>query len=384
MVRVAVIALVAACYSPAAFEDPCKIACTSAIGCPDGLACGADGWCTSGATCTDQPPPPDGAGQLCVASKFFSAPICVDGPLQRVELEDQQVINTDRDCTKTIAQDAGPDVCVIAGSSIIVPGDVTVEGTLPLVLLGIEAIFVHPVENGTNGILQALNAVGRGCPTDRDGPPLEGGMYAGGGAGGSFITVGGAGSPSAAAVGGPQPGPKIVPNGLRGGCNGGKGGTGADNEAGGGVGRAGGALHLLARDQITIHGHVRAVGLGGRAGPDDFAGGGGGGSGGMIRLEANHVFVGPRGAVVAEGGGGGGSARDNAGRDGQHGQNDGSPAIGGDDALGAESGGDGSPSTMVDRTGVNGGGGGGGAGQIEIESMITTLDPGAVVSPSAL
>jgi hypothetical protein len=175
-------------------------------------------------------------------------------------------------------------------------------------------------------------------------------------------------------------------SGLQGGC---PGGTGAN--AGGAGGNGGGAVALVALDNLLVRGNIEAVGRGGKAGRNDRSGGGGGGAGGAIWLVGNGIELTSGSKISANGGGGGGGAEQFAdGGDGEKGRLDESAAQGGNSPAGGGDGGRGSSVSNPDGTGggvsfAGGGGGGGGAGVIVIDSGSGSrqIRDGAVVSPPA-
>lgn len=219
-------------------------------------------------------------------------------------------INTQNDCAQIVTQTNGPDLCVIAGTTVTAPGATRVTGTRPLVVVATDTMTIQ-------GSLDASSAPGTAaaganpaaCAMAGTGADDTGGGA--GGAGGSFGAKGGDGgrgdennngNPAGQAAGGIAAGPQIS-DVVRGGCGGGNGG---DAGAGRGTGSAGGGVvYLIAGTSITIatNGGVFAAGAGGGAGPA-CGGGGGGGSGGMVGLDAPTITI--TGKVAANGGGGGG------------------------------------------------------------------------------
>jgi hypothetical protein len=203
----------------------------------------------------------------------------------------------------------------------------------------------------------------------------------GGGAGGSFMTRAGNGGRGGNQA---QNGQAAVeeqdpPLRLRGGCPGQAGARLADGDRG--AGRGGGAIYLLAGEQIAISGTVNASGAGGTA-SDDRSGGSGGGSGGMIVLHASSIAVNGNGAVLAKGGGGaGGGLGAEPGEDGEDAPVE--PPLRA--ASGGGNGGEGFPAannaldgTSGENNNDGGGGGGGGAGYIRANQSlnVTRISPG--------
>jgi hypothetical protein len=189
---------------------------------------------------------------------------------------------------------------------------------------------------------------------------------------------------------------------LRGGCRGGTGGEGGNNDGinpGGPGGLGGGAIALVSGGTITVDGAIYASGAGGgtiegqpgtgncEPGNGGFQqGGGGGGSGGMIVLEGMALAVPGKIAANGAGGGGGGACRGGMrGADGSTGMwNMQAPGGMGDVVNGAANGGPGSARDgavsldgLTDDAG--GGGAGGGLGYVWTKGP---LAGGAMISPA--
>jgi hypothetical protein len=221
----------------------------------------------------------------------------------------------------------------------------------------------------------------------------ESGGAAGGG-GGGFGANGGRGGDGNAdgttAPGGTggaaAPTPPIGPIG---GCPGAHGGKG--DVAGGAGGLGGGALYLVAKQQITIASSagIQAGGGGGGGGgvgggvfDNGDTGGGGGGAGGMIFLES--AVIRSAGILAANGGGGGEASGDgdsgNPGQDAQLGMtaagggHNGSPT-----GTDGGNGGAGTGAAQSVTTASDGGGGGGG-GSV---GYIIVVSPDAQVAPTS-
>ena len=265
---------------------------------------------------TMPPVPPD--TQLCFGTGILT--VCLNAlPTNPVNLAGSATpfdTSVAANCTQLIAQTGGPELCMIAGTTVTVSGPLTAIGTRPLVLLGTAQVTV--TTSGTIDVSSRISPrrVGAGagtgtCAASGRGTSDSGG--GGGGAGGSFGSSGGNGGAgntgedavAGGSVGAPQPVPAV----MRGGCSGGVGGDGSGNakSPGGAAGDGGGGVYLIAGSKITIAGNVFASGAGGGATPTIAGreqGGGGGGTGGMIGLDAPTIDI--TGRVVANGGAGGG------------------------------------------------------------------------------
>jgi hypothetical protein len=327
------------------------------------------------ATIIDGPPDVMADARLCFGS-FGDAPYCLlDTPTSDLTVTQATTINTTTSafCLPAFAAD-----CVIAAPHVQIQAALTATGNRPLVLIATQEIIVA----GASSIDVASHHGGsRGAaatPTDCDighNPNASGG-----GQGGSLGAAGGDGGDGTG--GGGRAGQTIVPLQLHAGCDGQDGGSN-----GGQNGVGGGAVYLIAGNDIAILGTVNASGSGGGGASGNIRGGGGGGSGGMIVLESPATFVGPDGAVIADGGGGGGGCA--AAGSGQPGADPTtvSPATGGPGAPQSGDGGDGSGLTTPtgnagtsSATGGGGGGGGGGAGVIK--TLGSTIANMLAVSPS--
>lgn len=413
-------ALVPACFHPS-YEN---VACGPEDTCPDGLTCNqlsgrceppgagpvADAAVGDGAAVPDGQGSTDGAqpgdARVCFGAGLN---VCLAAPPTQA-LTLSAAINTDAaaTCTRVLPQPgsptSAPELCAIAGTTVVVSGTVMVTGSRALVVIGSDSVTVmgtldassttgsNPRRRGAAGNLGA-------CPVPTAADSSTGG--GGGGAGGSLSTKGGnggrgnlnaTGSPPVASNGGVAGAAlSAAPAVLRGGCPGGSGGSGQLGTAGPAGGDGGGALYLIAGSSIAINGDVFASGGGGGATPSTMGveqGGGGGGTGGMIGLDAPSIMV--TGRVVANGGAGGGggglSTGGNAGGDGTTTNWSaraaaGNPGTGGAGALGT-----GGPGTAAGQiTGIDGatadGGAGGGGGGLGIVVVYGALSGGAMVSP---
>ena len=211
----------------------------------------------------------------------------------------------------------------------------------------------------------------------------------GGGGGGGQAAGGHGGVGSSGSGGGGLGGTAIAAPLLLGGCTGAKGGTGSTPPGDGGAG--GGAIQLTARTSIAIAGTAKlhAGGAGGKPGLQDNTGGGGGGGGGggMIGFEAPTLTVAAAAVLAANGGGGGQGAGNVGGAPGQNALISATRALGGNTGSGGVGGVGGGGITLLGGGGGNdgaGGGGGGAAGFVVYKSAAATIDPGAIVSPTAI
>jgi len=274
--------------------------------------------------------------------------------------------------------DAGqPDACVVAGATITSSAEVTVTGARPLVLVANSQLqlastaILDIASHRVGGLGPAANAAA--CITGGNGGNSANG--GGGASGGSFTQPGGNGGDGAGAGGGGNLATVPVPDVLRGGCPGGRGGTGNAGSAVGGP--SGGAVYLVAGSSISITGFVNASGAGGTGGTGR-GGGGGGGAGGMIVLAAPLIDV--LGIMLANGGGGAEGGSDAAA--GGNGQDPDPtlpmfPANGG--AGGSSSAGDGGAGAAAtvgagngkNAAGGNSSGGGGGGGSVGVIRVLS-------------
>jgi len=341
-------------------------------------------------------PPIDAAivgGAVCVGT-FIN--VCIAGALAPITLTKAIDTSTSALCAAAALTPA-IDACVVAGTSVSIPGGlaVRVTGNRPLILLATGSLTI-------SGVLDAAshlgNATGPGadlgpCLTTVTNPTVGASGDGGGGFGGSFGAAGNNGGNGGLAGVGGRAAPASATAALRGGCPGARGaGTG-----GGAGGRGGGAVLLIANQSLTIDGTVNASGAAGDGGQVS-GGGGGGGSGGMIVLDAATVNV--PGQSFANGGGGGEGA--NLIDEGGAGSEPVAPnTIANGGALGTAFGGDGgaggfgsTPSGAPGNTGgivavgINitqlggGGGGGGGAGVTKLFANEThNTDDATKVAP---
>ncbi len=282
---------------------------------------------------------------------------------------------------------SGDPVCALVASTVMVGSDVTVSahGAKPLALLG-HAIDIEgtvDVASHTTGALQAHGASADGASCNASTTPATGN---GGGAGGTYDSLGGSGGDSVASKGASAPTSNAIAA-LVGGCASVLGTSGA---------HSGGAV-WIATDTGTLtigsSAVINASGAGGAGGPATSSkrGGIGGGSGGMIVLQAPTITLMTGAKVFANGGGGGaGASSAVAGTAGTDPTDPmvGAPGGAGVNNNGAVSGSGGTgfavgSSFLAGGAGTDsttgGGGGGGGAGAIRVRSA--TVVQGAGVSP---
>ncbi|HMG51889.1 MAG TPA: hypothetical protein VK601_00380, partial [Kofleriaceae bacterium] len=218
-------------------------------------------------------------------------------------------------CTKLVPQTGGPELCVIAGTTVNVGGTVTVTGSRPLVLIAAETLSVTGTLDGSSTTNTNPRRIGPGANLGTCNPastPDNSTGGAGGGGGGSLATKGGNGGAGDQnhtgrpndAKGGNAGNAQGAPPVLRAGCPGGKGGDADAAHRGGAGGDGGGAIYLIAGISITVSGDVFASGAGGGATNNATGaeqGGGGGGTGGMIGLDAPAIDITATARVVANG-----------------------------------------------------------------------------------
>jgi hypothetical protein len=376
------------------------------------LACGPDDACPAGQSCNratgfceveDGSPGGDGPsdGSLCFGSGAVK--VCLSSaPTAPVSYGGNTVLDTSviGSCDQTMAQAGGPELCIVAGTTVTVGGTLTVIGSRALVLIATDSSTVSgalDLSSSTAGGRRAAGANQGSCSTAGGGADDTGG--AGGGGGGGLGTKGGVGgtgdlndngSPAGQGQGGNAGALQGTPSVLRGGCRGGEGGAGdMQHRSPGGDG--GGAVYLIAGNAIHIPGDVFASGAGGGATSSPLGaeqGGGGGGSGGMIGLEAPTLDI--AGRVVANGGaggGGGGSTGGSPGGDGTTTSWNAPAAAGAGGGTGGLPGGNGAPGTATGATtnidgSSNDGGAGGGAGGLGIIVIHGVLGGGSKMSPA--
>jgi hypothetical protein len=400
----ALVALAPACFNPR-FEH---VMCGRGDECPAAQSCNrATGFCEA----SDASIPDTGGSASGPDGPIADASLCYGTGLVRVCLASApskavsyptvtQLDTTDTaGCTQTMAQADGPELCIIAGTTVTIDGALLVTGSRALVLIAADSATV----SGTLD-LSSTSAGRRGAGANQGtcvhpGPGADDTGGAGGGGGAGLGTNGGTGgtgdlndngSPVGQGRGGMAGVAQTMPTLLRGGCRGGDGGAGdAVHRAPGGDG--GGAVYLIAGNTIHIPGDVFASGAGGgttASTPGAEQGGGGGGTGGMIGLDAPRIDI--LGRVVANGGAGGGGGGGLGGSPGGDGTTTSwnAPAAAGTGG-GSIPGGNGAPGTAIGATtdidgSSNDGGGGGGAGGLGIIVVHGAIDGGAKMSPTPM
>ena len=336
---------------------------------------GIDGAGVAGDAPTDDMRP-DGPS-LCYGTGLLR--VCVDtAAVEPRTISTQILVTTDTDCTFVLPQSGGPDVCVLASTTLAIEalGEMRAIGSRPLVLLATETILVAgsldlgSYQQVNPGAGAAICAFSSGLSTGNT-------QGAGGAAGGSsnagagFGGAGGAGENTNTGGAGLAPFPLSV---VRGGCPGGRGGTAQSSGGLGGAG--GGAVYLIAGSSITVSGTINASGAAGGP-PGERSGGGGGGSGGLIGLDSPVINIQQSASVFALGGGG--ASGGGAVSQGVAGTEASSATIPAGAAVGpSPSGAGGGGSTVMSRAGKTGGvgmagGGGGGGGGGASGSVCTTV-----------
>ncbi|HEU4734051.1 MAG TPA: hypothetical protein VFT22_39435 [Kofleriaceae bacterium] len=399
-------------YLVAVFLAACGFQATPLPAAPSDGSAAPGGGSDAGAGSQDAPdamtaPPIDarvcfgqGVVQICLAAPPAQA-VVLPGVMNPLDT------SVSTSCTQIVRQAGGPELCVIAGTTVTVAASFAAIGARPLVLIGSDGITVSGTLDVSSkiagGARKGAGANDAGCATSGNGANDSGG--GGGGAGGSFGTIGGSGGvgddnenglPGGKATGGAPGAAQPTPAVLRGGCKGGSGGDGANTPAsqhGGAGGDGGGAVYLIAGNLIAISGDVFASGAGGSvaAGVAGFEqGAGGGGSGGMIGLDAPVIQV--QGRIAANGGAGGGGGGNVGGGLGGDGATTAwdkrAPGGKGDKSGGAGSlAGDGADGTALNgTTSLNGtlgdAAGGGGAGGLGLVWTWGALQGGAMISPA--
>jgi hypothetical protein len=383
--------LTAGCYyPPPTFTPPVSCDPGNDAACPPGMTCSAQGFCDG-----------TGAGPGSEADTCFgTAPfrVCLAAaPTLPLNISQLRTINTAdtadlaRYCVATAPTDS--PVCVLAATTITIEATLRATGPLPLVLIARDTIAIKQtgsIDVGSHrGATPELGERGAGADPLQGCSPGQPPDERGGGAGGSFLGLGGTGGPSVFMDKGGTPGSVTAANKLRGGCAGQDTPGQTATPVRGGHG--GGAVLLIAGQSISVAsgGAINAAGEGGEGGSVSAGGGGGGGgSGGMIVLDARMITS--QGLILASGGGGGGgsgfgstTSPGNPGADpsavpaaaGGAGSPEGG-GRGGDGSSAATAGGGNGSSGTSDGGNGRGGGGGGGAGIVKAPAAL-----GSQVSP---
>lgn len=289
------------------------------------------------------------------------------------------------------------DVCLISATNLVINAPVRAFGSLPLVLVATDSIAISSSLDASS-VRSVANGPGNnhpGCALSKqeNGGPGSASVGAGGGAGGTFQTLGGKGGDGeggTSAGGTADLSPMLTF--IRAGCPGGDGGL-AGASVGGNGGTSGGAVYLIAGGSITLLGGALvnasgAGGAGGGKGSTRGGAGGGGGAGGLIGFDAPRILIAAGARVIANGGGGGGSAGSANGSPGDNGASADTttapfPAVG---ATVVTHGGNGGNATTAAVAGSNGagaesgGGGGGGVGFIKLYTTDLT-NSSSTISP---
>jgi hypothetical protein len=278
----------------------------------------------------------------------------------------------------------GDDPLVLVSQSGVI-----IDGTIDV---GSHVLGNNTVGAGSDPSACAATVAANGMTCTHGGSGGGGGGFgtagAPGGAGGGVRNC--TGQPAGTGVPGGAGGAATTDKTLRGGCDGGDGAQGDGSQPGAG-GKGGGAIHVVARDQLVVAmtGRVLAGGAGGTGGNNGRSGGGGGGSGGLIMLSGTTIRIDTNGVLAANGGGGGGGADGGIGGSGSDGQPSSLVAAGGTAGTGASPGGTGAAAETLAMTGGTvdrgGGGGGGGGGRIQltVKPGNTPVTTGAVITPPA-
>lgn len=295
-------------------------------------------------------------------------------PTAGLSVAGMQVLDTENEPTCITQMSGNLEVCVLLRTSINVAAGATlrVTGKRPLVLASTSTLVVRGTIDASS-VLQ--KPPGGGGNPALCMPGAMSGATGAGGAGGSYGGRGGRGGDN-----GSQPAAPVPLDHIQGGCPGSRG-VGSQLAAGG---AGGGAVYLIAKEQIVVDGAINASGAAGDASTGagfGSNGGGGGGAGGLIGLDAPTISGG--GTLFANGGGGGsGSSTLFPGMPGTESPSATVAGRGGTSNNNGN-GGDGSLGSQLDgRNGLDGmnagGGGGGGAGMIYVHGAYSITGP---VSP---
>jgi hypothetical protein len=298
--------------------------------------------------------------------------ICLSQPPPDIfQVTTSMVLDSATQCTETQTFN-GMVLCIQSAKHIVVNAGVTIGslGDRYLVFVGTEDITIE-------GTIDSWTAGPSGCTTQ------QGGVSAGG-AGGSFGTAGGNGSPI-----GTQPRPAATTiTTFRRGCDGDPGGS--DTQGGNG-GDAGSGIFLVSPSiHLKSGARINASGWGGYGGNND-RGGGGGGSGGFILFDSERLQIDAGAVAIALGGGGGGGGGAGLAEHGKRASATLMPIVAGEggagDAAASGDGGDGASTGNGQNGGFgsNGrgsGGGGGGTGVIFATALPSAIvNSGTVVPP---
>jgi hypothetical protein len=398
--------------------------------------CSPDGSAETTTTCVDGCDP---ALALCVNAVLEPANLdrdaCRNPGGNDFDVQDHTTIDTDSDCAMVVQQgDDLPPICVHKYKQIRVRADAVLEvtGKRALALIGTGAVRIegtidlsaHAAKAGAGAAVSdagvGQTAIGRAKPSAMM-TFIEAAANAAGG-GGGFGVPGASGGDApgdcgmmlpcaVAGQGGAMFGvPTLVP--LQGGADGGNNSASELSTRRGDPGAGGGALELIACDELSLGATAILAANGGGGGggnpgtaentSDTPGGGTGGGSGGAILIQARTLTVQAGALLVANGGGGGGGASRMsgpgngkgsvmllAGEDGEDGQLGMQPAAGGKAAGDSMPGGQGGTrqaamsgaSAMMPMQAA--GGGGGAAGRIRIDTAAGIVGPGLATSPVA-
>lgn len=203
------------------------------------------------------------AGPVCFGA---TVPICF--PASAVPAAQRTLgafqINTDLTGSGSLCDqhnDQQARYCVVPGAGLTLPAGLTLtaQGDKPLVLLSTGAVElagnIDVSSHQTGGQLRGAGASPMDPAACAFAMPATAATMGGGGAGASLGTEGGGGgSQTTSGSGGGAPGSKLdgVPSALHGGCKGGDGAANAGSPAAGGDG--GGAVAVIAVQQIHVEG----------------------------------------------------------------------------------------------------------------------------------
>lgn len=375
----AIVGLLAGCYRPGA-DPACLTRCDPAAAgqadaCPGSLRCAEDGRCrepdgTCGGSEVDGAVidmRPDDSTAYCYGHGLLR--VCLDAePSGALQITSMSIDTASATCA-VVPQTNGPDLCVIAATTVQL-ANVRAIGPRPLVVIATDRITLGGVIDVASRRIEGSGVAAAGSNDARcagTSNPLTGA----GGNGGSFGGIGGKGGRS-----GVNPQASVDPQVLRGGC------PGTDGNPSALGGRGGGAIYFIAETGISVG--TATINASGAGGSTAIATGGGGGSGGMIGFDAPSLTVTTGGQAFANGGGGAGGSQDSS--PGSAGTESPSAQFPGEGGLGT--GANGGEGSLVSLDGLpgegvssSGGGGGGGAGVIVIYPVSQAGAFGTAVSP---